>query len=72
MGFNPLKMKMLSKGLERDWLKLWEGDLSAIRVASNIEEYPSMMTNDHDEFLKFEPSRGWRGHIEIRPRSNGQ
>ncbi|HWS87100.1 MAG TPA: DUF362 domain-containing protein [Pyrinomonadaceae bacterium] len=66
MGLDPLKIKMLAEGLQRDWLKLWEGGLTDIPVRSNFAPFRSVMSNASDPFLNFQLAKGWRGHVELR------
>jgi uncharacterized protein (DUF362 family) len=63
MGFNFRKIPMLRNAVNRPWLKLWGGDVTAIPIYSNKPEYESIMANHADSFLTFRPPRGWRDHI---------
>jgi uncharacterized protein (DUF362 family) len=71
MGFDVRKIKMLDAGFGRAWLNLWDGKPESIPTASNCADYVSLMSNTGDPFLKFQPTRGWRGRIEIGPTGNG-
>ncbi|HEX8136039.1 MAG TPA: DUF362 domain-containing protein [Pyrinomonadaceae bacterium] len=71
MGFDVHKIKTLAEGFGRPWLNLWGGVAAGIPVASNVAAYASLMSNESDPFLKFQPTKGWRGRIEIGPQGNG-
>jgi uncharacterized protein (DUF362 family) len=71
MGFDVRKIKMLAEGFHRPWLNLWGGGPESIRVASNLADYASAMSNESDPLLEFQPTKGWRGRIEVGPTGNG-
>ncbi|HVG31960.1 MAG TPA: DUF362 domain-containing protein [Pyrinomonadaceae bacterium] len=65
MGYDPLKIKMLKVGFERPWLKPWKEELAELPAVSNVSDYIALMANHVDTFFQFQPSKGWRGQIEI-------
>jgi uncharacterized protein (DUF362 family) len=71
MGFDVRRIKTLAEGFQRPWLNLWGGGAESLHVASNVAEYASLMSNERDPFLDFQPAKGWRGRIEIGPGGNG-
>lgn len=68
MGFDPFKIKMLAEGLKKSWLKLWPDDAVGNPIHSNVAAYRSMMTDQADGFLTFQPPNGWRNRVEIGAR----
>jgi uncharacterized protein (DUF362 family) len=69
MGFDPLKIPMIARGMEKPWLNLWGGTLADIRINSNFEECGSIMRNREDPLFGLGPPKGWQGHIEMAKRA---
>jgi hypothetical protein len=56
---------MLKVGFERPWLKPWKEEMAELPTVSNVSDYIGLMSNRREAFFKFQPSKGWRGQIEI-------
>ncbi|HYY58738.1 MAG TPA: DUF362 domain-containing protein, partial [Pyrinomonadaceae bacterium] len=65
MGYAVEKIKMVAEGFRKPWLNPESIEIDAIPVASNVQDYRSMMENGRDPFLSFRPSKGWLNHIEV-------
>lgn len=62
MGFDPQRIRMLSEGLRRPWLKSWDGGIEAVDVRTPDDALARIMTND-DGCLDFKPPEGWARHL---------
>jgi uncharacterized protein (DUF362 family) len=65
MGFSPARIRMLREGLQRRWLKTWNGDEDQIKIGTNQPFLRALMTRE-GHYLNFTPPQGWRGHIEMQ------
>ncbi|HEV2915717.1 MAG TPA: DUF362 domain-containing protein [Pyrinomonadaceae bacterium] len=65
MGYAVGKIRMVAEGFRKSWLNPGAVEVDEIAVASNVPGYRSMMKDESDALLDFQPSKGWRNHIEI-------
>ena len=64
MGFDYRKIPMIQRAAARSVLPLGQIEQTNIRLASNDSRWLSIFQTE-DPGLKFPPSRGWLGHIEL-------
>ena len=64
MGFDYRKIPMLKRAATRSVLPLGQFEQANIQLASNDSRWLSIFQTE-DPGLKFPPSRGWLGHIEL-------
>ena len=64
MGFDHRKIKLLSRALEIRDFPLSDTSPEAVRVTSNVAEWPNL-DGIRRAHLGFRPPRGWVGHIEL-------
>lgn len=68
MGFDWRKIPMLREALHRDWPLRLGGGEATVPVRSNRKEWQELSESTSACFA-FEPSAGWKGHIEVDPRA---
>ena len=65
MGFDWKKFKGLAEAVQSDLL--FEFDYEHISLQSNNSKYCGCLRDvSFGDFTSFEPSEGWKGHIELR------
>lgn len=67
MGFDPMKVKVLSTTLAHPDFDFGVRRLDEIEVLTNVPAWADCLGNPHDAFLNFAPHPGWAGHLEIQP-----
>lgn len=65
MGFNPLKIKMISKSFEKQSLPLVDFQIEDIACISNDDKFNKKLVDiKYEDSFKFRPHFGWINHIE--------
>ena len=64
MGYDWRKIPMLREAVERDWPLKAPVAPELVQVASNEDAWKDVYHNDSPLF-RFQPSLGWKGHIEV-------
>ena len=62
MGFDPLKIPLISHALATEWLT---PPGQTTKIVSNEDHWSHALTWNRLDSLKFTPSRGWLGYIEL-------
>jgi uncharacterized protein (DUF362 family) len=64
MGFDVRKVPLLMRASKREWLPLGLFRPEDIHISTNLPRWEQILSST-DPGLKFTPSRGWQGKIEI-------
>ncbi len=64
MGFDWRKIPMLREAVARNWPVALPPDPEKFRIFSNHSAWSTVLESTEDCF-SFEPTRGWKGHIEV-------
>ncbi len=65
MGFDWTKVPMVREALQRDWPLQPDISMDQEFIVSNRSEWQEIFAN-HTPVFTFQPSRGWREHVELR------
>jgi hypothetical protein len=69
MGYDYCKIPMIRRAAERAVLPLGQFTPERIHLTSNVTRWQNIFRSG-DGGLEFTPTRGWKGYIELTPRTD--